>query len=140
MKNNITHYMILDYEVVHRRLTKEEGGGYIAYIPQLGRNTFQADGETLEEALANLEIVKKELFKDFIKKGYQIPEPESQEQEYSGKFIVRVPKFLHKELVSEAKKNNSSLNQYVLTLLSKNLYVSDGSTKYYVKKSSKRKN
>lgn len=133
MKKDLKYYMNLDYEVVHRKLSDAEGGGYIAFIPLLGKYTFQADGKTIEEALDNLEKVKKELFKDFLKKGYEIPEP-LREQDYSGKFIMRVPKFLHKNLVEEAKKNNTSLNQYVLTLLSRNSKVAEKQIIYSVSK------
>ena len=44
-----------DYVVALRRLREEEGGGYIATIPQLGIGAFCGDGETPEEALAALE-------------------------------------------------------------------------------------
>lgn len=45
-----------------------------------------------------------------------IPEP-SRELSYSGKFLMRVPKRLHAEMVRAAKAQGVSLNQYVLYLL-----------------------
>lgn len=38
-----------------------------------------------------------------------IPEPE-EDQDFSGKFVVRVPKTLHKDLVLRSRKENVSLN------------------------------
>jgi hypothetical protein len=49
----ITH----DYAVVVRRLRPEEGGGFIATIPQLGTGTFNGVGETPEEALRGLDCI-----------------------------------------------------------------------------------
>ena len=40
-------------------------------------------------------------------------------QEYSGKISLRVPKTLHKDLVSGAKNEGISLNQYILYKLAK---------------------
>ena len=39
--------------------------------------------------------------------------------EYSGKITVRIPKTLHKELVTSAKGEGISLNQYILYKLAK---------------------
>jgi antitoxin HicB len=39
-------------------------------------------------------------------------------ENYSGKFIVRVPKNLHARLARDARKEGVSLNQYVLSRLS----------------------
>lgn len=49
--------------------------------------------------------------------GYPIPEPV--DQDYSGKFNVRVPKTLHKQLVVAAEAEGVSLNQYVVYKLSR---------------------
>lgn len=118
MDKDIKYYMNLNYAVEIRKLTEDQGGGYNASIPQLGRYTFQADGESVEEVLNNLEIIKEELFELFLSRGTKIPEPivESNE-EYSGKFLMRVPKNLHRMLSLSAKQNGTSLNQYVQFLL-----------------------
>jgi predicted HicB family RNase H-like nuclease len=122
MRNKLNYYLSLDYSFEIRKLTKEEGGGYLASIPQLGSQAFCSDGKTINEALANLEKVKKNLFKDYLKEGISIPEPEVEsESVFSGKFIVRIPTELHRKLVERAYKQNISLNHYVSTLLSSNL-------------------
>ncbi|PKM44950.1 MAG: toxin-antitoxin system HicB family antitoxin, partial [Firmicutes bacterium HGW-Firmicutes-8] len=41
-------------------------------------------------------------------------------EEYSGKFTLRLPKSLHKELSIAAQRDDISLNQYILALLSLN--------------------
>lgn len=40
-------------------------------------------------------------------------------KEYSGRFMVRVPKSLHKTISEKAKKEGTSLNQYVIYKLSR---------------------
>ncbi len=119
MKRDLKYYTNLNYPIEIRKIPEDEGGGYCAEIPQLGRFAFVGDGDTVEESLDNLEAVKSDLFADYLKRGIPIPEPEIEvEEQYSGRFVVRVPKALHALLSKQAKKNECSLNQYVTTLLS----------------------
>ena len=50
--------------------------------------------------------------------GLLIPEPQP-EQTYSGKFSLRLPKSLHRDLALIAKQEGISLNQYVNSVLSR---------------------
>jgi predicted HicB family RNase H-like nuclease len=49
--------------------------------------------------------------------GFPVPEP-IDEGQYSGKFVLRLPKSLHARLAMEAEKEGVSLNQYALYRLS----------------------
>jgi antitoxin HicB len=136
MKKTLDYYMKLNYPVEIIRLDGDEGGGYLASIPQLGRYAFQGDGETVEEALKELHESKKVLFTEFLAKGVAIPEPKTEEEtEYSGKFIVRLPKSLHRSLAVRAESEDVSLNQLVATLLASSAAVHgfDAATKECVK-------
>jgi predicted RNase H-like HicB family nuclease len=42
-----------NYKIKIIKLTEEEGGGYLAYVPELPG--CMSDGETLEEALKNVQ-------------------------------------------------------------------------------------
>ena len=118
MKKDLKYYMNLNYITEVKKIPQEDGGGYYVTIPQLGKYAFRADGETLEKAFANLESIKKYLFNEYLKNGTQIPEPkEINEPEYSGRFVMRIPKQLHRILANEARKDGVSLNQYVQFLL-----------------------
>lgn len=75
-KKDLTYYMDLPYKVKYRKISKDDGGGWSAYIFQLGEFAFRGDGETKEEALESLNFIKEELFKDYLKVGINIPEPE----------------------------------------------------------------
>lgn len=120
VKPSVEFYMSLNYPVEVRRLSKEEGGGYLVCIPYLGRWMFAASGDTLEEALQALEEVKRDHFERLLAEGKTIPLPppvDAEEEEYSGRFVVRIPRHLHKRLAELAQREGCSLNQYVTTLL-----------------------
>lgn len=48
-----------------------------------------------------------------LENGISIPEPDTADN-YSGKFVVRLPKTLHQRLAMEAKLEGVSLNQLAL--------------------------
>jgi predicted RNase H-like HicB family nuclease len=70
------YYMSLKYPVHIYKIPEDEGGGYSVCIPQLGRSAFVGDGDSLEEALRNLEIAKEINFKSMIEKNIHIPLPQ----------------------------------------------------------------
>ncbi|MCX8057525.1 MAG: type II toxin-antitoxin system HicB family antitoxin [Ignavibacteria bacterium] len=123
MKKNLSYYMKLNYPIEIIEIPKEEGGGYSACIPSLGRYSVIADGETIEEAIDNVKKLKDQYLKELYQKGIPIPEPIKDEafEDVSGRFVLRIPKELHKFLIEKAKQNEVSLNQYVLYLLTKSL-------------------
>ena len=124
MKKDLKYYLNLDYAIEIRKIKENEGGGFSASIPLLGKYAFVGDGETVEEAIENLNIVKETLFKKYLKEGIPIPEPQEEEEKtYSGKFLLRVPVELHRFLAIEAKRNGTTLNQYLLYLLTRKSFL-----------------
>lgn len=111
MDEKISYYMSLPYEEI---ITPAKEGGYVAYIPQLKGCITQA--ETKEEIMDMLEDAKLCWLEAALEDGVKIPEPSSDE-EFSGKFSLRIPKRLHRHLVQEAKKEGVSLNQFAMCLL-----------------------
>lgn len=53
-----------------------------------------------------------------LEQGIEVPEPRPAE-EYSGKFVARVPKSLHRELAETAAREGVSLNALVNAALAK---------------------
>ena len=53
-----------------------------------------------------------------VERGLAIPDAEP-EQDYSGKFIVRLPKTLHRELAKQAEREGVSLNALVSAYLAR---------------------
>jgi len=120
VKKTLEYYLLLDYPVEIRRIDESLGGGYVASIPSLGSQAFVGDGETPQEAYENLQAAKKEIFAEYLEQGVPIPEPvdESEYEHYSGKLVVRMPRELHARLAAGAKRNDTSLNQFIVYALS----------------------
>ncbi|WP_295917986.1 toxin-antitoxin system HicB family antitoxin [uncultured Anaerovibrio sp.] len=114
MEKTLEYYMELDYPVELSKIKPEEGGGFFVSVPLLPG--CMSDGDTLEEAYSNIVETKKEWFSSMIERKMEIPEPVEKE-EYSGKFMVRLQKSLHKTLVQLSKREGVSLNQYVTNSL-----------------------
>jgi hypothetical protein len=53
-----------------------------------------------------------------LEEGIPIPEPRP-EEDYSGKFVVRVPRSLHRDLVEKADREGTSLNQTINVALAR---------------------
>ena len=124
-KKDLDYYLNLDYKIIVEKIPEKDGGGYEAYIKELGKYTCNGCGETYQEAIGDLLEYKDELIKEWHAKGYSIPEPEEEKEKFSGRFTVRAPRELHKRLYEAAKKNNVSFNHYVVYLLGKNLDFSE---------------
>ncbi|MDD2234890.1 MAG: toxin-antitoxin system HicB family antitoxin [Desulfitobacteriaceae bacterium] len=115
MAKDLDYYAGLDYEIKLRKLTEDEGGGWLAEIPTLPG--CMTDGETVEEALESLNDAKKSWIETALELGRIIPEPST--EDFSGQLRVRMPKSLHRTLSEMAKEENVSLNQLILYHLSR---------------------
>ena len=69
LKENVDAYMKTYWRIKITPIPEDKGGGFMASIPFLGRYRFCADGETVFEAVRNLEKVCREGFADYLKKG-----------------------------------------------------------------------
>lgn len=118
---DLKYFMGLPYRIEIDPIPASKGGGYDASIPLLGKRSVCGYGETIDEALKDLKEVKEERLREYLEEGLDIPEPAEENDTYSGKFVVRIPKSLHKELSRRAKKNAVSLNHYTSFLLTKGL-------------------
>ena len=111
MNKNIDYYMSLPYQEV---IVAAKEGGYVGYISELKGCITQAD--TKEDILAMLEDAKENWLLPALEEGIAIPEPQS-EEDYSGRFNLRIPKSLHRALALSAKNEGVSLNQLVTSIL-----------------------
>jgi antitoxin HicB len=108
---------VLDYKILIEKASDEEGGGYIATIPELG---CIGDGNTVEEAINDVREVAENILEIAKEDGKEIPVPQKykHKEEYSGKLSLRIPKTLHKMLSSQAEKERCSINQLITTYIS----------------------
>ena len=70
-------------------------------------------GDTYEEAYKDVKEAMESYIETRIANGIELPLP-MDSIDYSGKFVVRLPKTLHKLLSKRAKEEGVSLNQYAL--------------------------
>ncbi len=76
-----------------------------------------ASGETVEEAYSSAQEVKKDWLQFALDHGLPVPPPSST-RGYSGRILARLPSSLHAMLADKAKLYGTSLNQYIVHLLS----------------------
>ena len=114
MDKRLEYYMKLRYTIQITEIAAEDGGGYLVEIPLL--KGCMSDGETVAEALDNIREAKLEWFTYMLENDLPIPEPVDVSK-YSGKFVVRIPKSLHKTISEQSKIEGLSLNQYVANSL-----------------------
>lgn len=109
---DLEYYMALRYPVtVHQ----EPDGGLVAEIGELPGCITQA--ETLAELLPMIEDARRGWIEAAINEGQDIPLPRDMAG-FSGRFVVRMPRRLHRELAEAAAREGVSLNQHIVALLS----------------------
>jgi len=120
MAKTVEEYLALPYTI---EITPDDNS-YFARIKELpGCMTV---GTSKADALAMIEDAMREWLTVAIEDGVEIPSPEPEEpNRYSGKFPLRLPKSLHKKLAENAHRENVSLNQYIVMLLSERNAVAD---------------
>lgn len=111
--HTLQEYLALEYPFT---VIADPDGGYVAKFPDLPGCLTQFD--KLEELPAMVEDARRLWIETEYEAGHDIPLP-SYPEEYSGKFNLRVPRTLHRSLAEAAEGQGVSLNQYVVSLLSR---------------------
>jgi antitoxin HicB len=110
----------IEYRFTVRPLTQEEGGGYLIEFPDLPG--CMSDGETIDEALANGAEAKRDWIAAMQAAGRPVPAPTIEAAEaYSGKWVLRTPKSLHRGLAERARQEGVSLNALAVAMLAQGL-------------------
>lgn len=106
----------VEYPFEVRPLLKDEGGGYSISFPDLPG--CWSDGSTPEEAIANGRDALRAWLSVAQESGDHLPKPYSV---VSGRFVQRVPRSLHAQLIARAKEEGVSLNTLVVSLVSQGI-------------------
>jgi antitoxin HicB len=109
----------LDYPLTIRPLSAEEGGGWLCEFPDLPG--CMADGATPEEAVREGADALRSCVLTLRELGRPVPPPSRPENSYSGRWLMRVPKGLHRRLAEQARAEGVSLNALAATLLAEGL-------------------
>ena len=107
----------------------ENGEGFTALIPDLPGCI--SSGDTPEDALASIDEAKRLWLEVALDQGDPVPEPTPLTLErFSGRFLVRSPRSLHRRLVERAGLEGVSLNQLVVSIISESMGRARSSQSY----------
>jgi antitoxin HicB len=130
----------IDYPFEIRPLSKDEGGGYSITFPDLPGCC--SDGATPEEAINNGRDALESWLAVAGESGDKLPKPFS---DVSGRFVQRVPRSLHAQLIARAKIEGVSLNTLVVSIVSQGLgqrqielLIKDRSSNYSLQRPAKK--
>ncbi len=79
-----------------------------------------AQGDSIEEAFQNLHEAALDWLRAALDLGQDIPEP-VEEQTYSGRVLVRLPKSVHRRAAELAEREGTSLNQFIVSAVSERI-------------------
>jgi len=120
MKNiekDLEYYAQLPYNIIVETWDDGKGPYWVARIAELPHCLIH--GDTPEEAIMEIEEVKRDWIKSNLKRGLKIPEPIT--HKYSGQISLRIPPSLHKLLFDRAAVEGISLNLCMTAALAKSV-------------------
>lgn len=120
----------IEYPFEIRPLPKREGGGYSISFPDLPG--CWSDGATPEEAIENGRDAMRSWLAVAEEHDDAVPKPSGA---VSGRFVQRVPRYLHAQLIARARSEGVSLNTLVVSLVSQGLGVRESAARYDVRRS-----
>lgn len=123
MRPGATRPRFEDYPFQLRPLAADEGVGYVITFPDLPG--CLSDGATPEEALIKGRGAFAAWVAAYEAEGREIPRPFATSS-LSGRFVQRVPRSLHAQLVLTAAREGVSVNALVAGLIARGLAGSPG--------------
>lgn len=114
-EKSLDDYLSLSYPY---ELVRDEDGSFVASHPDLVG--CLAQGETAAEAVEALDVARRAWIEVRFEDGLPIPEP-LEEDDYSGKILLRIPPSLHAALARLAQRQDASLNQLINNILSEGM-------------------
>lgn len=112
-RRSLAEYLAMEYRL---DVIADPDGGYVIDFPDLPGCMTQI--ETLDQVAPMATEIKELWIETEYDHGHDIPLP-TYPEEYSGKFNVRLPRSLHRQLAEAAEADGVSLNQYVVLLLTR---------------------
>lgn len=107
-------YCILHGTAYREIIETDPHGGFVGHIAELPGCITQA--ETKRDLLDQLDDAKLSWIEAALEDGVPIPDP-LQEEDFSGRFNLRLPKSLHRNLALTARAEGVSLNQLATALI-----------------------
>jgi antitoxin HicB len=106
-RKDLKYYLSLPYTI---QITREDETTWFARVMELPG--CMTEGDSPEEAADMIQDALATWLEIALEDGRPIPEPQATET-YGGRFVVRVPRTLHQQLVEAAEQEGVSLNQLI---------------------------
>jgi len=100
-----------EYQFTVRRLTKDEGGGYLVEYPDIPG--CMSDGETIEEAISHGREALRDCLVVFKESGRKLPKPSIE----AAQWRQRLPRTLYSKLTKQAEMEGVSINSFVTAVI-----------------------
>lgn len=110
-----------DYPFEMRRLSEDEGGGFLIAFPDLPGLT--SDGETYEEAIRNGREAFDEWIEGWQEIGRKVPLPNTDDDIHPAKFVLRMPHSMHLRVMTTAAAEGVSANLLLTTIIAEGMAV-----------------
>lgn len=110
-KNKINEYLKKPYSFVVNEINDESGHYFVARVLEL--DGLIGTGDTYNEAYKDVKKAMESYIETKLANNAHIPDC-VEASEFSGRFVLRLPKALHKLLSLRALEEGVSLNQYAL--------------------------
>ena len=107
--------IIMNDKYTYRVTWSEEDGEYVGLCAEFPSLSWLAG--TQEDALTGIRRTVKQVIRDMLASGEEIPQPFAI-RKYSGKFTVRIPPEVHRNLQIQAAEAKISFNRHVSSKLS----------------------
>ena len=117
IKKELEYYTSLPYNIILEMWDDGEGPYWVARVAELSHCLIH--GNTPEEAISEIEEVKRDWIETNLEMGLKIPEPIT--HKHSGQISLRIPPSLHKVLNNRAAIERVSLNQYMTAALAQSV-------------------
>lgn len=122
---DLEYYLKLPYNVILEKWDDASGQYWVARVVELPHCMIH--GDTAEEAVKEIEEVKRDWIKSNLEDGLPIPEPVS--RKYSGQIRLRMPPSLHQVLAYRSEVEKVSLNQYMVVTLARAIDAPEAAVK-----------
>lgn len=110
---SLRDYLAMEYPF---NVVADPDGGYVIVFPDLPGCLTQV--ESLDDVGSMADEIRQLWIETEFDRGNAIPLP-SYPEEYSGKFVLRIPPSLHRTLAERATQERMSLNQYATMRLAR---------------------
>ena len=96
------YYLALEYEIIFRKISKEDGGGYFAYYKDF--RGVMGDGETMDEAMDDVKSAFASFVEVALENHEEIKEP--QHLERSKRINITIPENILNKIDKYVKSHN----------------------------------